>query len=88
MMRLSMNALHLIVGIVAIVAIVVLAVTHNLSGSEAATIITGFAGILLGTSAMGLSPAGTEIVARPPGENGPQPCTPPRSSSPSCPREV
>lgn len=50
MKNLSLNLVHIIVGIVTIAAVVILATSNKVSGNEALTVITGLAGVLLGGS--------------------------------------
>ena len=47
----SASLVHLVIGIVVIAANVILAVTHVIDGQAAITLLTGVAGILLGTTA-------------------------------------
>jgi len=50
MKNLSLNLVHVIVGIITIAAVVILATSNKVSGNEALTVITGLAGVLLGGS--------------------------------------
>ena len=63
--NISSTLAHLIIGLATIGSLSALAATHVVNGSEALTMITGIAGVLLGTSAttMGASSANKTSAA-------------------------